>query len=89
MALVFRAVIGQLEIPRPLVGERPVDQPDVHQGFQRPIDCDFVQGAQGQLLGDLVLPKRSGRLHQDLQNGEPGLRAVEPRVFQHLPGFIP
>ncbi len=66
---MFRAIVGQFEVPCSFVHEGLVYEPDLEQAFERAVDCDFVEMFPTRSPGDLVLAERLACFGQDFENG--------------------
>ena len=76
MALMFRTVVGQFEVPRSLFHEGLMDQSDIEQAFERSVDCHLVESLSAGFSGDLVLAEGLARFDQDFDYGHSALGAV-------------
>ncbi len=66
---MFRAVVGQFEVPRSLFHEGLMYEPDLEQTFERAVDCDLVEMLAARLPGDLVLAERLACFGHDSEDG--------------------
>lgn len=58
VTLAFRAVVGQLEMPRSFLHKRFVNQSDFQQAFERPVDRYLVEASFVRPKGNLALIER-------------------------------
>ncbi len=65
MALVFSALVGQLEMPRPLLHKRLMHQPGSAEAFESAVNRDFVRDSRCKAGGNLFLGQRFMGLQQN------------------------
>lgn len=84
---MLRAMMGQLEMPRPLVNEYLMHQADLEKAFERAVDGHFIEMPFARAMGDLVVAERRGCFEQYLQYRHAPGGAIKLRPFEHPAGL--
>jgi hypothetical protein len=87
MALALGAVVGQFEMPGPLINKDLMHQPNTQQAFEGSVDCDLVEVIFSCSPGNLVLAERLARFHKHRKYGRSAGGAVKPGGLQHFACF--